>query len=52
MNNMTVADAIHLNQLHCILNSGVVLEAAKDWLRGEIYQMERDLGLDPVEAIA
>lgn len=38
----------HLCQLHRYLNSGVVLEAAKDWLRGEIASMEIDLGLEPI----
>jgi hypothetical protein len=38
----------HLCQLHRYLNSGVILEAAKDWLRGEISSMERDLGLEPI----
>ncbi|MDR6884872.1 hypothetical protein [Bacillus sp. 3255] len=42
----------HLCLLHKYLNSGCVLEAGEDWLRGEIASLEKDLGLEPFELLA
>lgn len=46
IDNHTSESINHLVQLHKYLNSGCVLEAGKDWLRGEIASLENDLGLE------
>ncbi|MNY73423.1 hypothetical protein D3C86_2122130 [compost metagenome] len=45
MQNMTVADALHLNQLHNILNSGLLHEADADMIAGKIEETEIGFGL-------
>lgn len=52
IDNHTSESINHLCQLHKFLNSGIVLEAGKDWLRCEISSLEKDLGLEPVELLA
>lgn len=42
---MTVADAIHLNQLHNILNSGLLHEADADMIEGQLHDAEETFGL-------
>lgn len=45
MLQMTVGDAIHLNQLHNILNSGLLHEADADMVAGEIADIEEGFGI-------
>jgi hypothetical protein len=48
MTEMTVSDAIHLNQLHNILNSGLLHEADADMIAGQLQEADEAFGLNEV----
>ncbi|CAH1215254.1 hypothetical protein PAECIP111891_04239 [Paenibacillus allorhizoplanae] len=52
MQNMMVSDAIHLNQLHNILNSGLLHEADADMIAGQLQEANEAFGLSGVTTYA